>query len=247
MICTAAFFPPVVSLLGCYPSIESTGATMGNLRSSTNVISLSLLSVWPCVCQYKTQRRTILKLTFSLFALVLSGIFLTPNLYADPLLTITNAIKGGVLVETPIAGGEQWVYNADEATLLGEGLFQGETETLTATFLDVLGVDVLNVTDVCADVAVFAPVLPCAGFAFSDTSVGVPNVVSATGNLATHLDVNVNAGDIDLAGVSIGGGSAKIDIINPNPAAVTPEPNGLTLLGTGLLGMAGVMKKKFCV
>ena len=184
-----------------------------------------------------------MKLFLPLSALVLLGIF-TPNLFADPVLTINGGVAGGVLVETPIAGGETWVYTDDtvDASIFPPFVLT-DNDVLTATFTDIAGVSLLNVTDVCANVGVLAPANPCAGFAFSDTSLGVPYLISATGDLAAAVNLNAGALGIDLAGLSIGSGTASIGF--GNPPSVTPEPSALTLLGTGLLGLAGAVKRKF--
>lgn len=184
-----------------------------------------------------------MKLSLPLFVLVLLGLF-TSVAFADPVLSINAAAGLGAVVETPIAGGETWVFTDDSTTILGLGLLQTDNDVLTATFTDIAGVALLNVTDVCANVGILAPANPCAGFAFSDTALGIPDILSATGNLALAADVNVGLGNLDLAGVSIGSGSESIGF--GNPPSVTPEPPALTLFGTGLLGLAGVMKKKFC-
>jgi hypothetical protein len=194
------------------------------------------------VALIQQQRRSTMKLFLPLSVLVLIGIF-TPNMFADPVLTITDGVAAGALVETPIAGGETWVYTDDSTTLLGLGLTQTDNDVLTATFTDVAGVALLNITDVCANVGVLAPANPCAGFAFSDTSLGVPYVISATGDLAAAIDLNAGALGVDLGGASVGSGNASIGF--NNPPSVTPEPSALTLLGTGLLGVAGIVRRKF--
>jgi hypothetical protein len=194
-----------------------------------------------------------MKLFIPLSALVLLGLY-TPNLFADPVLTINAGVVGGVLVETPIVGGDTWVYTDVTSQALGAdgnplGSF-ADADLLTVTFTDIAGVALLNVTDVCANVSLFVPVNPCAGFAFSDTGLGDPFLISGVGDLANldlaaAVDVNVGALGTDVAGLAVGNGAAEIGFNNP-PPSVTPEPSALTLFGTGILGLAGVMKKRFC-
>jgi ethanolamine ammonia-lyase large subunit len=188
-----------------------------------------------------------MKLFLPLSVLVL-GLFAT-NAHADPVLTINAAAGLGTLTETIVGGVDTFSF-VDDSTVVGVGPLhlgtQTDNDALTAVFSDVGGIAILNVTDVCANAALLAPVNPCAGFAFSDTALGIPEILSATGNLAAAADVNVGLLGIDLAGVSLGNGTEEIGFNNPPPSSITPEPSALTLFGTGLLGLAGVMKKKFC-
>jgi hypothetical protein len=190
-----------------------------------------------------------MKLSLPLFVLVLLGLFAKVS-FADPVLTINTGVVGGVLVETPIAGGETWVYTDDTVDVsLVPPFVLTDNDVITATFTDIAGVALFNVTDICANAGVLAPANPCAGFAFSDTGLGVPVLLSSSGilaglDLATAIDVNAGVLGLEVGGLSIGSGSAEIGF--NNPPSVTPEPPALTLFGTGLLGLAGVMKKKFC-
>lgn len=187
-----------------------------------------------------------MKLVLPLSLLVLAGIF-APNLYADPTLTINSGVAAGVLTETQIGGVDTWIYADDSTTLFNPLGSQTDNDVLTVAFSDVAGVPLLNVTDVCANVSVLEPVNPCAGFSFSDTALGAPYLISGTGDLANldlslGADVNVNALGTDVAGLAIGNGTAQIGF--GNPPSVTPEPPALTLLGTGLIGLAGLVKKR---
>lgn len=190
-----------------------------------------------------------MKLFLPLSVLVLLGLFV-PNLHADPVLTINAAAGLGTLTETTLGGVDTWTFVDNSDTVLGLGLAQVDTDLLTVVFSDIGGIALLNVTDACVNVGVLEPANPCAGFAFSDTALGAPFLIAGTGDLANldlaaAVDVNVAALGLDVAGLSIGNGTAQIGFNNP-PPSVTPEPSALTLFGTGLLGLAGVMKKKFC-
>jgi len=202
-----------------------------------------------------------MKLLLALFAFISLGIF-APNMYADPVLTLNSQAGVGVLTELPVVGNVySWTY-IDDATNVG--FYPGivpipwsttDNNLFSATFVyNPLGISVLNVTDVCANVAVLAPVTPCSlNFSFSDTAVGAgyldpSNTPALLGTLdiALGADLGVSIGSIDALGVDIGGGQAQIDF-PPPPAAATPEPGTLGLMGTSLLGIAGVVRRKFRV
>ncbi len=181
--------------------------------------------------------------------LVLIGIF-TPNLFADPVVTLNAGVGAGAFVETGVGGVDTWTYLDDSTTLLNNGLgSQTDNDLLVVAFSDVGGIPLLNVTDACLNVSVLEPVNPCAGFAFSDTSLGTPYQISGSGDLANldlgvGADINVSALGADVLGAEIGNGAAQIGFNNPPPSP-TPEPPALTLLGTGLVGLAGAVKRKF--
>lgn len=191
-----------------------------------------------------------MKLFLPLSLLVFLGIF-TSTMYADPVLTVNASAGLGAVVETPIVGGETWVYTDDTVNVgpLYNPYVQTDSDVLVASFTDIAGVALLNITDVCANTGVLIAANPCAGFAFSDTSLGDPYLISGTGDLASldlalGADINVGALGLEIGGLSIGNGSAEIGFNNP-PPSVTPEPSALTLLGTGLLGLAGAVKRKY--
>ena len=185
-----------------------------------------------------------MKLLCSLAVLVFLGM-VAPCSYADPVLAINSQAVAGALVETPVAGGETWVYTDDSAgaSILPTYAFT-DNNVFTATFTDIGGVALLNVNDVCANVAVGIAANSCGlGFTFTDASLGTPFLESSASLLGTlAVDANATAVGLEVGGASVGGGSAEIGF-NPSPSP-TPEPSSLTLLGTGLLGMAGVIRKK---
>lgn len=197
-----------------------------------------------------------MKLLLAVLAIVSFGIFV-PNSYADPVLTLNTNAGLGVLTELPVVGNVySWTY-VDDYTAIGVYAplpivwSVTDNNVFDATFVyNPGGLSVLTVTDICANAAVLAKVTPCnLGLSFSDTAVGAgyldgSNTPLLMGDLDVNLgaDVGVGVVGIDLIGLDIGGGKAVIDF--PTPAA-TPEPGTLSLMGTGLLGIAGVLRRKF--
>lgn len=193
-----------------------------------------------------------MKLLLAVLAFVSFGLFV-PGMYADPVLTVNAGVAGVTLAETHVGDVWNWTY-FDNTTSVGIPASKTDNNLFTATFTYVpLGISVLNVTDVCANAGVFEAPDPCSlDFSFSDTAVGAgymdgSNTPALLGNLDIGLGANVDVSVLDgitIAGLDIGGGQAQIDF--PPPAA-TPEPGTLGLMGTSLLGIAGVVRRKFRV
>jgi hypothetical protein len=187
-----------------------------------------------------------MKLPSALLVFVSLGLFV-PSLHADPTLTVNAGVAGGALVETPILGGETWVYTDTAINVFSvlPPISTIDNNVFTATFTDIAGQALLNVNDLCANVGVLTAANPCSlGFTFTDASLGTPFLDSNAALLGIlGADVNANAIGLEVGGASIGGGQAQFGFGNPTPSP-TPEPSTLTLLGTGLLGMAGVVRKK---
>jgi hypothetical protein len=185
-----------------------------------------------------------MKLSAALLALA-SLTLAVPVLHADPILTLDVGGSAVALVETPVIGGDAYVY-----TNVFTDIFNTTLQTFTATYTDILGVSLLNVTDVCAQVNIVFSARPCQALAFSFTDVGLGNA-ELLASLGTVVGVDVSG---DLAGLnfgaSIGGGSAEIGFpgggngggTGPSPV---PEPGTLSLMATGLLSAAGLVRKRF--
>lgn len=199
-----------------------------------------------------------MKLLLALFALVSFGI-VVPNMYADD-LTLNLAAIGGAAVDLgPVSDGTG-VVTYDLAAV---PLFQGNTLVgvynlnFTATWIDAQAnlpvgatwpagaVDALVVTESCAALAVTIPPSftdPCTGLSFAYTNLNAGNIVGVTGDVNIGADVNAQILSADV-GLGIGAGTETIGF--GNPPSATPEPGTLSLMGTGLLGIAGVLRRRF--
>ena len=189
-----------------------------------------------------------MKLLAALFAFA-SLALIAPNMYADPVLSANAGVTGGTLVETPIVGGFTWVYTDTNVNLFSiiPPSATLDNNVFTATFTDIAGVALLNVNDVCANVGVLHAANPCSlAFSFTDTDLGAPFLISDVNLLGLlSADINADVIGIEVGGASIGGGSAQFGF--GQPPAATPEPGSLALLGTGVLGLAGVVRRRFSI
>jgi len=180
--------------------------------------------------------------------LVVLALTLNPVAHADVIsATLNTGLVADALVETPILNGDQFVYTNTTLGLLSNGsLLNSSTSVFTATYVDVTGLlGVLNVTDVCTDLTIIGPAVPCQAFAFSFTDVTLP-IATVIANIDASVNVNVGVAGLDIAGVSVGTASGQIDFTGPPPPnSVTPEPSSLCLMATGLLTAAGAVRRRF--
>lgn len=192
-----------------------------------------------------------MKLLLAVFALISFGVF-APNSYADDLTLNLGAVGGGLVDLGPVAAGA----GAVTYDQLNMPILQGNTVlglynlNFTAAYVDV-GTFPANVaselvvTESCAAAALTIPPSfnnPCTGLSFVYTNTNVGGIVDVLGDVNIGADVNA---DVLAADVGLGIGSGTETIGFGNPPAPTPEPGSLGLLGTGILGVAGVVRRKF--
>jgi hypothetical protein len=180
---------------------------------------------------------------------VVLALTLNPAAYADVIsATLTTGLSTDTLVPTMIANGEQFVYvHTTDGVLSNGSLLNSSTSVFTATYVDVTGLlGVLNITDVCTNLTILGPAVPCQDFAFSFTDVTLP-IATVIANIDASVNVNVGVAGLDIAGASVGTASGQIDFTGPPtpPSSVTPEPSSLCLMATGLLTAAGAVRRRF--
>ena len=198
-----------------------------------------------------------MKLLIAVIALVSFGV-LVPKSYADDLTLNLGAVGLGNVDLGPVAAGTGVVtYDYANLSVLQNGNLLGFlnlnfTGVWAATAADLPvgatwptnAVDALAVTESCAFVAIGTNTqTPCSGLAFAYTNANIGNIVGVTGDVNIAADIGVDTPIGAEAGLGVNGGTETIGF--GNPPSATPEPGTLSLMGTGLLGVAGVIRRKF--
>jgi hypothetical protein len=176
-------------------------------------------------------------------------------------LTLKTGVSTDHLIETSILNGEQFTYTDVTVGLLSNGdLLNTTTSVFTATYVDALGtLGVLNFTDLCTTVVVLGPAVPCQQFAlsFTDVTLGDASLIAGLGaninanlGLASFGGSSLSPDGVNVVGASLALGSGQIDFSAPPPppppvSNPVPEPGTLSLMATGLIGAAGIVRKKF--
>ena len=144
---------------------------------------------------------------------------------------LANVTNGAVYVVSPTTMG-----NAGFPTHSGDGDLTNQALTMDLFFGSPVSGVSLYYTSTSSTNSVVA--LNAMGVPLSTTflpyDLGATNLMSIAGTNIAELDFTF----------SMVGGNTIDDLTFTNAATVTPEPSSFALLGTGLLGIAGMVRKR---
>ena len=187
-------------------------------------------------------------------------------LHAD---TFNITLQSGATVLAPVSisdviydgvAAKQYTYVNEAIGLVDpftHVVLSSSTSTFTATYAALSPIaSVLNVTDLCVDVAIIGNAPGCQNLSFSFTNVKLGDGETGDASLSAlvlaganvgigYANFNVLGANLDgaIASASIGQASGSFDF-GPAPAP-TPEPSSLCLMATGVLSVAGAARRKF--
>ena len=131
-------------------------------------------------------------------------------------------------------------------TLPGTFVVNDGLSVITATYVGTPVADVFNVTDVCITLGLS----PCKQYALSVTDAnfaGVSLGLGVSAYAASHTTLSGNVAKVNLDG-SLALGTDTL-VFSGSPATTgnspVPEPGTLGLMSTGVLGLAGALRRRF--
>jgi len=163
------------------------------------------------------------------------AMLIAPAMHADTLLTGQFTIEGtlidsGTTLDFILASTGSGTQTGSFATLLSDNEAITGATILTYSPTYTPGSEVLTIGSLTADLETFA-----------ETGSGVFDgtaLLSAPGFLDTDATVSLTE-ELDKGPVTFSA------IVTAVPAPSVPEPSSFALFGAGILGLAGVMRRKF--
>lgn len=174
-----------------------------------------------------------------------------PSAHADTISDgLTLTINGAAVVGVYNPTLHELVFTdvLTDTSVLHHNLLSTTVSTITATYTDVSGVlGNLSIVDACVSTTLLGSSnAPCSDVALIATETGIGPLHSDLGTLLlVGADISLGFDHFaPLATVDIGSATGNLQFSAPSPSPV-PEPGSLSLMATGLLGAAGILRRKF--